>query len=221
MNIVMLGAPGTGKGTVAKVLAKRLGMPHISTGDMFREQIKNGTELGKEANDYISKGLLVPDELTIRIVKDRLSQSDTENGVILDGFPRTLEQAKELSNILAEKGKRVDLVPELKIPDEVIIQRIINRATCSNKECGAIYNLKYKPSKKEGICDYCGSKLSTRVDVNEQTVKQRLEVYYSNSKELINYYKNENVLYSICPPDPTADNASEIVVEQIIAHIQK
>lgn len=134
MNIVMLGAPGTGKGTVAKVLAKRLGMPHISTGDMFREQIKNGTELGKEANDYISKGLLVPDELTIRIVKDRLSQSDTENGVILDGFPRTLEQAKELSNILAEKGKRVDLVPELKIPDEVIIQRIINRATCSNKE---------------------------------------------------------------------------------------
>ena len=146
---------------------------------------------------------------------------DTENGVILDGFPRTLEQAKELSNILAEKGKRVDLVPELKIPDEVIIQRIINRATCSNKECGAIYNLKYKPSKKEGICDYCGSKLSTRVDDNEQTVKQRLEVYYSNSKELINYYKNENVLYSICPPDPTADNASEIVVEQIIAHIQK
>ena len=210
MNIVMLGAPGTGKGTVAKVLAKRLGMPHISTGDMFREQIKNGTELGKEANDYISKGLLVPDELTIRIVKDRLSQPDTENGVILDGFPRTLEQ-----------GKRVDLVPELKIPDEVIIQRIINRATCSNKECGAIYNLKYKPSKKEGICDYCGSKLSTRVDDNEQTVKQRLEVYYSNSKELINYYKNENVLYSICPPDPTADNASEIVVEQIIAHIQK
>ena len=190
MNIVMLGAPGTGKGTVAKVLAKRLGMPHISTGDMFREQIKNGTELGKEANDYISKGLLVPDELTIRIVKDRLSQPDTENGVILDGFPRTLEQAKELSNILAEKGNRVDLVPELKIPDEVIIQRIINRATCSNKECGAIYNLKYKPSKKEGICDYCGSKLSTRVDDNEQTVKQRLEVYYSNSKELINYYKN-------------------------------
>ena len=111
MNIVMLGAPGTGKGTVAKVLAKRLGMPHISTGDMFREQIKNGTELGKEANDYISKGLLVPDELTIRIVKDRLSQPDTENGVILDGFPRTMEQAKELSNILAEKVKRVDLVP--------------------------------------------------------------------------------------------------------------
>ena len=138
MNLILLGAPGAGKGTQAKMIAAKYGVPHISTGDMFREQIKNGTELGKEANDYISKGLLVPDELTIRIVKDRLSQPDTENGVILDGFPRTLEQAKELSNILAEKGKRVDLVPELKIPDEVIIQRIINRATCSNKECGAI-----------------------------------------------------------------------------------
>ena len=146
MNIVMLGAPGTGKGTAAKMLAKKLNLPHISTGDMFREQIKNETELGKEANEYISKGLLVPDELTIRIVKDRLSQSDTESGVILDGFPRTLEQAKELSKIMQEKGKKIDLVPELKIPDEVIIQRIINRATCSNKECGAIYNLKYKPS---------------------------------------------------------------------------
>ena len=161
MNIVMLGAPGTGKGTAAKMLAKKLNLPHISTGDMFREQIKNETELGKEANEYISKGLLVPDELTIRIVKDRLSQPDTESGVILDGFPRTLEQAKELSKIMQEKGKKIDLVPELKIPDEVIIQRIINRATCSNKECGAIYNLKYKPSKVEGICDYCGSKLST------------------------------------------------------------
>ena len=138
MNIVMLGAPGTGKGTAAKMLAKKLNLPHISTGDMFREQIKNETELGKEANEYISKGLLVPDELTIRIVKDRLSQSDTESGVILDGFPRTLEQAKELSKIMQEKGKKIDLVPELKIPDEVIIQRIINRATCSNKECGAI-----------------------------------------------------------------------------------
>ena len=135
MNIVMLGAPGTGKGTAAKMLAKKLNLPHISTGDMFREQIKNETELGKEANEYISKGLLVPDELTIRIVKDRLSQPDTESGVILDGFPRTIEQAKELSKIMQEKGKKIDLVPELKIPDEVIIQRIINRATCSNKEC--------------------------------------------------------------------------------------
>ena len=142
MNIVMLGAPGTGKGTAAKMLAKKLNLPHISTGDMFREQIKNETELGKEANEYISKGLLVPDELTIRIVKDRLSQPDTESGVILDGFPRTIEQAKELSKIMQEKGKKIDLVPELKIPDEVTIQRIRNSAKCSNKECAAIYNLK-------------------------------------------------------------------------------
>ena len=122
---------------------------------------------------------------------------------------------------MQEKGKKIDLVPELKIPDEVIIQRIINRATCSNKECGAIYNLKYKPSKVEGICDYCGSKLSTRADDNEETVKRRLEVYYNNSKDLINYYKEEKTLYSICPPDPTADNASEIVVEQIIEYLKK
>ena len=197
MNIVMLGAPGTGKGTAAKMLAKKLNLPHISTGDMFREQIKNETELGKEANEYISKGLLVPDELTIRIVKDRLSQPDTESGVILDGFPRTLEQAKELSKIMQEKGKKIDLVPELKIPDEVIIQRIINRATCSNKECGAIYNLEYKKPKVEGICDICGSKLIQRKDDNEETITERLRVYHEQSKELIEYYEEKGLLYKV------------------------
>ncbi len=220
MNIVMLGAPGTGKGTAAKILAKKLNLPHISTGDMFREQIKNDTELGKEANEYISKGLLVPDELTIRIVKDRLSQQDTEKGIILDGFPRTLEQAQELTKILKEKGQKVDLVPELNIPDEVIIDRIVNRATCTNKECGAIYNLKYKKPKEDGICDCCGSALSTRTDDTEETVKQRLEVYKAKSKDLIEYYKSTGVLYPICPPDPTAENASEIVVDKIIGQVK-
>ncbi len=216
MYIVMLGAPGSGKGTTAKILAKRLNLPHISTGDMFREQIKKETELGKLADSYISKGELVPDEVTINIVKDRLTWDDTKNGVILDGFPRTKAQAEALDKILAEKGKKVDIVPELIVPDKVIIDRILNRATCSNKECGAIYNTKYKPSKVPGICDICGAKLVTRTDDNEQAIQNRLEVYRKNVQDLLNYYKEKNVLVSITPKDPTADNASEQVVENII-----
>ena len=216
MYIVMLGAPGSGKGTAAKILAKRLNLPHISTGDMFREQIKKETELGKLADSYISKGELVPDEVTINIVKDRLTWDDTKNGVILDGFPRTKAQAEALDKILAEKGKKVDIVPELIVPDKVIIDRILNRATCSNKECGAIYNTKYKPSKVPGICDICGAKLVTRTDDNEQAIQNRLEVYRKNVQDLLNYYKEKNVLVSITPNDPTADNASEQVVENII-----
>ncbi len=216
MYIVMLGAPGSGKGTTAKILAKRANLPHISTGDMFREQIKKQTELGELANSYISKGQLVPDEVTINIVKDRLSWEDAKNGVILDGFPRTLEQAKALDEILKEQGKEVNIVPELVIPDEVIMQRILNRATCSNKECGAIYNTKFKPSKIEGVCDVCGSPLVTRTDDNEETIKNRLEVYRQNSKDLIEYYKQKGVLETITPEDPTAENASEQVVETIM-----
>lgn len=216
MYIVMLGAPGSGKGTAAKMLAKRTGLPHISTGDMFREQIKKETELGKLANSYISKGELVPDEVTINIVRDRLSWEDAKNGVILDGFPRNIEQAKVLDEILAEQGKEITVVPELVIPDQIIIERILNRATCSNKECGAIYNTKFKPSKVEGICDVCGSSLVTRTDDNEETIKNRLEVYRQNSKDLIEFYKNKGVLRTITPEDPTADNASKQAVEIIL-----
>lgn len=216
MYIVMLGAPGSGKGTVAKMLAKKTGLPHISTGDMFREQIKKETELGKLANSYISQGQLVPDEVTIGIVKDRLSFEDAKNGVILDGFPRTLEQAKVLDEILKEQGKEVTIVPELVIPDQVIVERILNRATCSNKECGAIYNTKFKPPKVEGLCDICGSTLVTRTDDNEETIKNRLEVYRQNSKDLIEFYKEKGVLKTITPNDPTAENASEQVVEAIL-----
>ena len=216
MYIVMLGAPGSGKGTTAKILAKRLNLPHISTGDMFREQIKKGTELGKLADSYISKGELVPDELTINIVKDRLTWEDTKNGVILDGFPRTKAQAEALDEILQEIGKKVDIVPELIVPDQVIIDRILNRATCSNKECGAIYNTKYKPSKVPGVCDICGSKLVTRTDDNEEAIQNRLEVYRKNVQDLLDYYKEKNVLVSITPEDPTADNASEQAVDEIL-----
>lgn len=216
MYIVMLGAPGSGKGTAAKILSRKTGLPHISTGDMFREHIKKETELGKLANSYMSKGQLVPDEVTIGIVKDRLSWEDVQDGVILDGFPRTLEQAKVLDEILKEKGKEVTLVPELVIPDQIIVERILNRATCSNKECGAIYNTKFKPSKVEGICDICGAPLVSRTDDNEETIKNRLEVYRQNSKELIDYYKEKGVLKTITPEEPTAENASEQAVETIL-----
>lgn len=218
MYIVMLGAPGSGKGTTAKILAKRTNHPHISTGDMFREQIKNETELGKLAQSYMEKGQLVPDSVTIDIVRDRLNQADTQNGVILDGFPRTAKQAEELDKILADQGKKIDLVPELQIPDEVIIERILNRVTCSNKECGAIYNTKFKPSKVEGVCDVCGAKLVNRVDDNEETIKERLNTYYKNAEEIITYYKQKGVLYPICPEDPTADDASEQAVNAILNH---
>lgn len=216
MYIVMLGAPGSGKGTAAKILSKKTGLPHISTGDMFREQIKKETELGKLANSYISNGKLVPDEVTIDIVKDRLNWEDAKNGVILDGFPRTEIQAKALDEILKEQGKKVTIVPELVIPDQIIIERILNRATCSNKECGAIYNTKFKPPKVEGICDICGSKLITRNDDNEETIKKRLEVYHKNSKDLIEFYKEKGVLKTIEPEEPAADNASEQAVDIIL-----
>lgn len=220
MYIIMLGAPGSGKGTAAKILAKKTNLLHISTGDMFREQIKKETELGKLANSYMSQGQLVPDEVTINIVKDRLDWEDAEAGVILDGFPRTLEQAKALDQMLQEKGKKVTVVPELVISDEIIIDRILNRQTCSNKECGAIYNSKYKPSKVEGVCDICGAPLVSRKDDNEETIKNRLEVYRENSKDLISYYKEKGVLVTITPEDPTADNASEQAVEIILKAIQ-
>lgn len=221
MYIIMLGAPGSGKGTTAKVLAERTNLPHISTGDMFREQIKKDTELGKLANSYISQGNLVPDEVTINIVKDRLDWEDAKNGVILDGFPRTIKQAEALASILQEKGKKVDIVPELVVPDQVIIDRILNRATCSNKECGAIYNTKFKPSKVPGVCDKCGSALVTRTDDNEEAIKTRLEVYRENSKDLITYYKEKGVLVTITPENPNAENSTEQVINTILEAIKR
>lgn len=216
MYIVMLGAPGSGKGSAAKILAQKIGLPHISTGDMFRENIKKETELGKLANSYIIKGELVPDEVSMKMVRDRLTWEDTKNGAILDGVPRTLGQAKILDDILKEKGKEITLVPEIIIPDQVIIERILNRATCSNKECGAIYNTKFKPPKVNGVCDICGAPLSTRTDDNEETIKNRLNVYRQNSRELVEYFKENGVWTAIMPDDPTAGNASDQVVATIL-----
>ena len=164
MIIIMLGAQGTGKGTVAGLLTEATGWPQVSTGDIFRKNIKEETELGKEANKYIAKGMLVPDEITVPMVIDRLNEDDATNGVILDGFPRTVEQAEKLDEILAEKGKKVDLVINLTTPREEIITRMINRRVCSNQECKATYNLRMHPPVKEGICDKCGAELVQRED---------------------------------------------------------
>ena len=194
MIIVMLGAPGTGKGTVAGILTQKLEIPQVSTGDIFRKNIKEGTELGKIADKYISKGNLVPDEITIEIVKNRLNDKDVENGVILDGFPRTVHQAEELDKMLEEKGKKVDIVISLTTPEEEIIERIVNRRVCSNPECKTIYNIVLNPPKVEGICDKCGSKLIQRQDDTVETVKSRLKSYFELTSPLVEYYENKGIL---------------------------
>ena len=194
MIIIMLGAPGTGKGTVASILSQELEIPQVSTGDIFRKNIKEQTELGIIADKYISKGNLVPDEITIDIVKNRLNDDDVKNGIILDGFPRTVAQAEALDKILEEKGKKVDIVLNLETPEDEIIERIVNRRVCSNQDCKAVYNLILNPPKVEGICDKCGSKLIQRQDDNVETVKLRFENYIKQTSPLVEYYKNNGVL---------------------------
>ena len=194
MIIIMLGAPGTGKGTVAGLLQEKLGIKQVSTGDIFRKNIKEQTELGKLAEQYISKGQLVPDDVTIKIVEDRLNEPDVQEGIILDGFPRTVKQAEVLDKILAEKGKKVDKVINLTTPEEEIIERIVNRRVCSNQECKAVYNIVLNPPKVEGICDKCGSELVTRKDDTEETVKARIKDYNIETKPLIEFYQNKGIL---------------------------
>ena len=195
MIIIMLGAPGTGKGTVAGILQEKLGIKQVSTGDIFRKNIQEGTKLGKIADSYISKGNLVPDDITIGIVENRLKDDDVKDGIILDGFPRTVVQAEALDKILKESGKKVDLVVNLTTPEEEIIERIVNRRVCSNPECKTIYNLQLNPPKVEGICDKCGSALIQRKDDNEETVKSRIENYIKQTSPLVEYYKNQGNLH--------------------------
>ena len=195
MYLIMLGAQGTGKGTVAGILSKETGWPQISTGDIFRANISNKTELGIKANEYISKGQLVPDEITVPMVVDRLNEEDAANGAILDGFPRTVEQAEKLEEILSGKGKKVDLVINLTTPRDEIITRILNRRVCSNSKCKATYNLTMHPSKVEGICDICGSKLVQREDdSDENAIKQRLAIYDEKTSPIIDFYTQKGVL---------------------------
>ncbi len=194
MIIVMLGAPATGKGTVASILSERLNIPQISTGDIFRKNISDKTELGKIAEEYISKGNLVPDEITINMVKNRLNESDAQNGAILDGFPRTIPQADALEKILADKKMKIDMVLNLSTPREEIIERVITRRVCSNQECKAIFNTKLNPPKIEGICDKCGNKLITRKDDTLEAIETRLENYFKLTNPLVDYYKEKGVL---------------------------
>ena len=195
MIIIMLGAQGTGKGTVAGLISEATGIPQISTGDIFRKNISEKTKLGIEADKYISKGELVPDDITVPMVDDRLSWDDAKEGAILDGFPRTIEQAKKLDEILTKKGKKVDLVINLVTPRDEIIDRMLTRRVCTNPDCKATYNIKLHPPIKEGICDKCGSPLKQREDdKNADAIKKRLEIYEEKTSPLIDFYKNKGVL---------------------------
>ena len=195
MNIIMLGAQGRGKGTVAGLISEQTGLPQISTGDIFRKNISEKTPLGVEADKYISKGNLVPDDITVPMVEDRLTWDDAKNGVILDGFPRTIEQAEKLDKILAKKGEKIDLVINLVTPKEEIIDRMLTRRVCTNQDCKATYNIKLHPPVKEGICDKCGSPLKQRADDSDpEAIKRRLEIYEEKTSPLVEYYKEKGVL---------------------------
>lgn len=195
MNIIMLGAQGTGKGTVAGILSEKLGIPQVSTGDIFRKNIKEETELGKKANEYIKNGNLVPDEITVPMVASRLEEDDAKNGVILDGFPRTIAQAEKLDDMLASKGNKIDLVINLTTPRDEIIERILTRRVCSNQACKATYNIVMNPPKKEGICDKCGAELVQREDdSSEDAIRRRLAIYDEQTSPLVEYYEKKKVL---------------------------
>ncbi len=192
MIIIMLGAPGTGKGTAAKVLTKGLNIPAVSSGDIFRKAIADGTELGKEVEGYISNGKLVPDELTIKVIEARLKEPDLANGVILDGFPRTTEQAERLDKFLSQEGKKIDLVVNLETPVEELIERVVNRRKCPN--CKADFNMKLNPPKTGEICDFCGTPLERRADDNEETMRARLDTYEKQTAPIVDFYQKQGNL---------------------------
>lgn len=195
MKIIMLGAPGAGKGTQAKRVAEEYGIPHISTGDIFRANIRDNTELGKKAKEYMDKGLLVPDELTCDLVMNRISEADCKNGFVLDGFPRTIPQADALTKALEEKGMSMDAAVDIEVPDENIIGRMAGRRFCP--KCGATYHVVALPPKAEGICDNDGEKLVIRDDDKEETVRNRLSVYHKETQPLIDYYKKAHILKTV------------------------
>lgn len=200
MKVVMLGAPGAGKGTQAKKIAAKYNIPHISTGDIFRANIKNGTELGKKAKTYMDQGLLVPDELVVDLVVDRVNQEDCADGYVLDGFPRTIPQAEALTKALASQGQKLDYAIDVDVPDENIVRRMSGRRACVG--CGATYHLEYAPTKKEGICDVCGGELILRDDDKPETVEKRLGIYHEQTQPLIDYYTNAGILKRV---DGTVD----------------
>jgi adenylate kinase len=209
MKIIMLGAPGAGKGTQAKQIAGKYGIPHISTGDIFRANIKNGTDLGKKAKEYMDQGLLVPDELTCDLVMDRIAQDDCAKGFVLDGFPRTIPQAQALDAALTKIGQTMDYAIDVDVPDENIVSRMSGRRACL--DCGATYHIVSLPPKTEGKCDHCGSDLVLRDDDKPETVQKRLSVYHEQTQPLIDYYKKQGILKSVDGTQPMEQVFASIV----------
>jgi adenylate kinase len=195
MDIILLGAPGAGKGTQAKVLEEHTGLVHVASGDLFRAALRQGTELGMLAKSYMDRGALVPDEVVIRMIIERISRPDCASGVLFDGFPRTSDQARALEHELAAYGRRIDVVIYLKVPDAVLLRRIAGRQTC--KTCGSTYNMYYFPSKRLDVCDECGGKLYQRSDDTMETARHRLEVYFAQTMPLIAYFREQGSLLEI------------------------
>ena len=195
MKIIMLGAPGAGKGTQAKKIAEKYGIPHISTGDIFRANINNQTELGMKAKGYMDQGMLVPDELTLELIMDRFTNDDCKNGYVLDGFPRTIPQAEALTKALADKQDAVDYAINVDVPEEAIVTRMSGRRACL--ACGGTYHIKFNPTKVEGVCDACGGELVLRADDKPETVQKRLDVYHEQTQPLIDYYQTQNILKEV------------------------
>lgn len=208
MRLILLGAPGAGKGTQAATLAEKLKIPHISTGDIFRSNIRNGTPLGKMAKEYIDRGALVPDDVTISIVKDRLQQEDCKNGFILDGFPRTIPQADSLEKELGQLDMPIHYVVDISVPDSVIIKRLSGRRVCS--KCSIGYHTQFGPPKVEGICDSCGAPVVQREDDREETVLNRLKTYHSQTEPLIEYYRNKGKLLVVNGKDKISDTTAAL-----------
>lgn len=209
MRLILLGAPGAGKGTQAVVISEKYKVPHISTGDMFRSNIKSGTQLGKKAKEYIDKGLLVPDELTVDIVKDRINQLDCKNGFILDGFPRTIYQAERLDEILHDLAIKLDYAFNINVSDEDIIKRMSGRRVCP--KCGMSYHILYNQPKQKNICDSCSSTLVQREDDKEETVIQRLSTYHKQTEPLIEYYKMQGKLLTVDGRDSVEETKQEVL----------
>lgn len=209
MKIIMLGAPGAGKGTQAKKIAEKYGIPHISTGDIFRANIKNQTELGMKAKAYMDQGALVPDELTLELIMDRFTNDDCKNGYVLDGFPRTIPQAEALTKALADKQDAVDYAINVDVPDEAIVTRMSGRRACL--ACGGTYHIKFNPTKVEGICDACGGELVLRNDDKPETVQKRLDVYHEQTQPLIDYYQTKNILKEVDGTLPLEDVFQAII----------
>jgi adenylate kinase len=213
LRLVLLGPPGAGKGTQASAIVSKYSIPHISTGDIFRANIKNGTELGKQVEAYMNKGLLVPDELVVSIVKDRLTKEDCKNGFLLDGFPRTVNQAEALDKELKDMNIKLDKVINIEVGKEILIERAIGRRICKN--CGATYHVKFNPPKAENICDKCGGELYQRDDDKVETVEKRIKVYHEQTQPLIDYYKDKGLLLNL---DGT--KSIEEVFNEIVASLE-